>query len=66
MGLGGSATNDCGTGAAAACGVTFFDENEKSFIPVDFKHANLRSQTDLTLTIDNLMQFMKELQFKNK
>lgn len=34
MGLGGSATNDCGAGAAAACGVTFYDENEKSFIPV--------------------------------
>ncbi|HBN84629.1 MAG TPA: glycerate kinase [Clostridiales bacterium] len=34
MGLGGSATNDCGTGAAAACGVTFYDKNKKPFIPV--------------------------------
>ncbi len=34
LGLGGSCTNDAGCGAAAACGVTFTDENGKSFIPV--------------------------------
>jgi glycerate kinase len=33
VGLGGSATNDAGTGAAAACGVVFFDRNRKSFVP---------------------------------
>lgn len=32
--LGGSATNDGGCGAAAACGVRFFDAAEKPFIPV--------------------------------
>ena len=34
IGLGGSATNDAGCGAAAACGVTFLDGDGKSFIPV--------------------------------
>lgn len=34
VGLGGSATNDAGTGAAAACGIQFFDERGDSFIPV--------------------------------
>jgi glycerate 2-kinase len=34
MGLGGSATNDGGTGAAAAMGVRFYDKNGKTFIPV--------------------------------
>ncbi|MDO4628439.1 MAG: glycerate kinase [Planctomycetia bacterium] len=33
LGLGGSCTNDAGTGAAAACGVQFYKENGKSFIP---------------------------------
>lgn len=34
MGLGGSATNDGGCGAAAACGVRFFDARGKAFVPV--------------------------------
>lgn len=34
VGLGGSCTNDGGCGAAAACGVEFFDQNGQSFIPV--------------------------------
>ncbi len=34
MGLGGSATNDAGAGAAAALGVKFTNENGKEFIPV--------------------------------
>jgi len=33
MGLGGSATNDGGCGAAAACGVKFIDKTGKEFIP---------------------------------
>jgi len=33
MGLGGSCTNDFGCGAAAACGVEFFDLDGKRFIP---------------------------------
>ena len=34
LGLGGSATNDFGCGAAAALGVTFYDEKGESFVPV--------------------------------
>ena len=34
IGLGGSATNDAGCGAAAACGVSFYDKDGNKFIPV--------------------------------
>jgi glycerate kinase len=34
MGLGGSATNDFGAGAAAACGIRFLDDAGKEFVPV--------------------------------
>ena len=34
MCLGGSATNDGGCGAAAACGVRFLDSAGKAFVPV--------------------------------
>lgn len=34
LGLGGSCTNDAGTGMAAALGVVFKDENEHPFVPV--------------------------------
>lgn len=34
LGLGGSSTNDGGCGAAAACGVKFYDRQGNSFIPV--------------------------------
>ena len=33
IGLGGSATNDCGCGMAVACGVKFYGENGKDFTP---------------------------------
>lgn len=33
VGIGGSCTNDLGTGAAAAAGVKFYDKAEKSFVP---------------------------------
>ena len=33
IGLGGSATNDCGCGMAAACGVRFFDADGGAFVP---------------------------------
>ena len=33
VGLGGSATNDGGAGAAAACGVRFYDGTGKTFVP---------------------------------
>lgn len=34
LGLGGSATNDCGLGMASALGWQFLDENGKAFVPV--------------------------------
>ncbi len=34
VGLGGSSTNDLGTGAAAALGIRFLDSDGKSFVPV--------------------------------
>ena len=33
IGLGGSATNDGGVGAAAACGVRFYDSNGRTYVP---------------------------------
>lgn len=43
IGLGGSATNDGGCGAAAALGVKFFDKEGKSFIPVGGTLKNIES-----------------------
>ncbi|MBQ6262190.1 MAG: glycerate kinase [Clostridia bacterium] len=34
LALGGSATNDCGCGMAAACGIRFFDAFGEEFVPV--------------------------------
>jgi glycerate 2-kinase len=41
VGLGGSSTNDGGCGAAAACGVEFFDQNGQTFIPVGKSLKNI-------------------------
>ncbi|MFU0831576.1 MAG: Glycerate 2-kinase [Oscillospiraceae bacterium] len=43
VGLGGSATNDGGTGAASALGVRFRDKNGKDFIPVGETLGNIAS-----------------------
>lgn len=43
MGLGGSATNDAGCGAAAALGVKFLDKNGESFVPLGGTLANVAS-----------------------
>ena len=43
VGLGGSATNDAGTGCAAALGVRFFDEKGKCFTPVGETMKNIAS-----------------------
>lgn len=43
VGLGGSATNDGGTGAAAALGVRFYDRNGKEFVPVGETLGNIAS-----------------------
>lgn len=52
VGLGGSATNDFGCGAAAACGVKFFNKNGKEFIPtggtlVDIEKVDISSRNAL-------------------
>lgn len=41
VGLGGSSTNDCGCGAAAAVGVRFFDGEGRAFIPTGGTLANV-------------------------
>ena len=41
VGLGGSATNDGGCGAAAACGVKFYDSHRKEFVPVGATLCNI-------------------------
>ncbi len=47
IGLGGSATNDGGCGAAAALGVKFFDKEGKSFIPAGGTLKNIK-RIDMT------------------
>lgn len=42
VGLGGSCTNDAGTGAAAACGVRFYNEEGKEFIPTGGTLSEIR------------------------
>ncbi len=47
LGLGGSATNDGGCGAAAALGVKFLDEADRAFVPVGGTlHRIARIRTD--------------------
>ena len=41
VGLGGSCTNDAGCGAAAACGVRFYDADGNEFIPVGRTLCNI-------------------------
>lgn len=58
MGLGGSCTNDAGTGAAAALGAIFTDYNGNSFIPVggtlkDIAHIDTK----------NMLPALKDIEF---
>lgn len=57
MGLGGSATNDGGVGAAAAAGVRFFDKDGNAFIPVggtliDIAHIDLSQRNKAFDTVE--------------
>ena len=52
LGLGGSATNDCGCGCASALGVRFFDSSNISFVPVgrslkDIAHIDVSAAREL-------------------
>lgn len=53
LGLGGSATNDFGCGAAASLGVTFYDEQGKVFIPTGGTLASI-SQIDCGAVLPSL------------
>lgn len=58
MGLGGSCTNDAGTGAAAALGAVFTDYSGNSFLPVggtlkDISHINT----------SNMLPIIKDIEF---
>lgn len=53
LGLGGSATNDGGTGAAAALGCVFYDETGKRFVPVGGTLCRI-ARIDRSETVDLL------------
>jgi len=42
VGLGGSSTNDAGTGAAVAAGVKFYDKSGKDFLPIGATLASIK------------------------
>lgn len=46
VGLGGSCTNDGGAGAAAACGVKFYDKGGKTFVPTGGTLADIAAVDD--------------------
>lgn len=56
IGLGGSATNDGGTGAAAALGVKFFDAAGNTFIPVGNTLKNI-----VHIDTSNLNEFIRNI-----
>lgn len=58
VGLGGSSTNDGGTGAAAALGVVFRDDNGESFVPVGGTLNNISS-----IDISSISPFLKGVEF---
>ncbi|MEP3838194.1 MAG: glycerate kinase [Algibacter sp.] len=47
LGIGGSATNDCGIGMATALGYRFLDKNNKEVVPIG---ANLSQITDIDIS----------------
>lgn len=59
LGLGGSATNDCGTGMATALGFRFLDENNNKVKPIG---ANLSKIVSIDFT--NVHPKLKDIQFE--
>ncbi len=57
MGLGGSCTNDAGTGAAAALGVKFMDQKGNSFVPVGGTLCEIAH-----IDTSNLLPALKEIE----
>jgi len=58
LGLGGSATNDGGCGAAAALGVQFFNAAGETFVPVGGTLQDIAS-----VSVDNVLPSVKEIPF---
>lgn len=58
LGLGGSATTDCGTGMAHALGVRFYDENDQIVIPSGQTLGTIRR-----IDTSNLDERLKEVEF---
>lgn len=56
LGIGGSATNDCGTGMAAALGYRFLDEKGEELKPIGKNLINIRKIVDeeVTFSRDNI------------
>ncbi len=57
LGIGGSATNDCGCGAAAAMGVLFYGASGENFVPVGktlslVESIDFTEKTDITVLCD--------------
>lgn len=58
LGLGGSATNDCGIGMAAALGYKFFDKNNKEIVPIGKNLCEIK-----TIDTSNINTVLKEITF---
>ena len=58
LGIGGSATNDCGMGMAAALGYSFLDANGQKLKPIG---ANL-TQVE-TIDVSNVQEKLKNIKF---
>lgn len=56
LGIGGSATNDCGVGMAAALGYQFLDKNNKRVIPIGENLSNIKTidATNIHLGLSNV------------
>ena len=59
LGIGGSATNDCGIGMATALGYRFLDENEKEVKPIGANLAKIKS-----INVTNVHPNISEVSFK--
>ncbi|MWW24683.1 glycerate kinase [Algibacter lectus] len=59
LGIGGSATNDCGIGMATALGYRFLDEKGKEVVPTGFNLLNIRS-----IDATNVHPNISEVNFK--
>lgn len=59
LGIGGSATNDCGIGMATALGYRFLDASEKEIIPIGKNLINIR-----TIDASNVNKALNNITFK--